>query len=65
MICYHGTTRKGLEAILNRDLEKPFAPWECCDNDGAMYFWPNDKIAKSNFLGEAKEIEKQGLQMGF
>lgn len=44
MKCFHGTTKKGLNAILNADGYKPNSPWTVSDNDGAMYLWPADKL---------------------
>lgn len=44
MKCFHGTTKKGLNAILNSDGYKPNSPWTVSDNDGAMYVWPENKL---------------------
>lgn len=44
MRCYHGTTKKGLNAILSGEGIKPNSPWTCSDKDGAMYVWPEYKI---------------------
>jgi|TARA_A100001391_G_C5029018_1_gene267842 hypothetical protein len=46
MKCFHGTTKKGLNAILNSDGYKPNSPWTVSDNDGAMYVWPENKLAE-------------------
>lgn len=61
MICYHGTTEKGLKAILEGG-RKPNNPWSVSDNDGCMYFWPSDKLA-DEYLTD--NIEDQGIQRGF
>lgn len=58
MICFHGTTSKGLAAIKANDGFKPNNPWCCSDNDGAMYVWPTNK------LDEPDELEI-GIRMGF
>lgn len=50
MKCFHGTTKKGLAAILSGDNHKPTSPWVCSDNDGAMYFYPIDKVISVNGL---------------
>lgn len=44
MKCFHGTTKKGLNAILNSEGYKPNSPWTVSDNDGAMYLWPENKL---------------------
>lgn len=46
MICYHGTTKNGLRAILDNVGYKPTGPWSCSDNDGAMYLWPTNKLVE-------------------
>ena len=47
MICFHGTTKKGLNSILNNAGIKPNAPWVCSESDGSMYVWPQDKLESS------------------
>lgn len=54
MICFHGTTRKGLNSILNNSGVKPTSPWTVSDNDGAMYVWPSDKL-ENQYDFEEKE----------
>lgn len=44
MICYHGTTKKGLISILKNTGIKPISPWTASDQDGDMYVWPEDKL---------------------
>ncbi|MCP4985526.1 MAG: hypothetical protein GY928_05465 [Colwellia sp.] len=46
MICYHGTTKKGLKAILSGVNHKPNNPWCVSDQDGVMYVWPSNKLAE-------------------
>ena len=58
MKCYHGTTKKGLAAILSGENHKPTSPWNCSDQDGVMYFWPLDKTIES----EGCEDESEGCE---
>ncbi len=46
MKCYHGTTKKGLKAILSGENHKPNSPWNCSDQDGVTYVWPLDKTVE-------------------
>lgn len=62
MICYHGTTKTGLNAILNGASSKPNTPWVVSDNDGAMYMWPSDKINESN---DHDNVDLEGINSGF
>lgn len=63
MICFHGTTTEGLKAILNGDTDKPNSPWSCSDNDGAMYFYPISKVARSNDLSDIEDLMHEGVSM--
>ena len=70
MRCFHGTTSKGLHAILSKAGYKPNTPWTCSDNDGAMYVWPSNKIADMD-LGEEltednqDEVSERGINQAF
>lgn len=71
MKCYHGTTKKGLKAITEQSDFKPNNPWSCCDNDGAMYVWPLNKMDdyqdKTNDYQDNphEDAERQGIEQGF
>lgn len=68
MICYHGTTAKGLRAILSGENHKPNNPWNVSDQDGCMYLWPADKIADVEGLDETHDqadLEHRCRQMAF
>lgn len=68
MLTFHGTTSKGLQAILNSDGYKPSAPWTCSDNDNSMYLWPSNKIASMEGYCENDDLDdiiSRGIQQGF
>ena len=68
MICFHGTTSKGLQAILSGDNFKPNSPWTVSDNDGSMYLWPAEKIAASFdqcTVEEMEIIQDNGITQAF
>ena len=56
MKCFHGTTKKGLNAILNVDGYKPNSPWTVSDNDGAMYLWPQNKLEDQHDFEENDQM---------
>ncbi|MCP3681515.1 MAG: hypothetical protein GY861_02400 [bacterium] len=56
MKCFHGTTKKGLNAILANAGVKPNAPWVCSDNDGEMYVWPQNKLEDSYDFEEQEQF---------
>ena len=56
MICFHGTTKKGLKAILSGVNHKPTNPWNVSDQDGAMYVWPSDKLKVQYDLEEEDQM---------
>ncbi len=57
MICYHGTTKKGLKAILSGANHKPTNPWDVSDQDGVMYVWPTDKLeAQYEYEDESQKV---------
>ncbi|CAM0050922.1 hypothetical protein VPHK460_0135 [Vibrio phage K460] len=56
MKCFHGTTKKGLNAILANAGVKPNAPWMCSDNDGEMYVWPQNKLEDSYDFEEHEQF---------
>lgn len=61
MKVYHGTTDKGLKAILSGENHKPNGPWTCSDQDGCMYVWPLNKVDSfsSDDRDEEAETEEQ------
>ncbi len=67
MICYHGTTAKGLRAILSGENHKPNMPWNVSDQDDCMYLWPADKIAGEWELTneEPEYAADQGRRLAF
>jgi len=63
MKCFHGTTLRGLEAIKNKSENKPTNPWCCSDNDGAMYFWPLNKLDEEDVnMGIQQAFESAQVQ---
>ena len=56
MKCFHGTTKKGLNAILNAEGYKPNSPWTVSDNDGAMYLWPQNKLEDQHDFEENDQM---------
>lgn len=64
--CYHGTTKKGLRALLSGEGFKPTSPWTVSDQDAAMYVWPTYKIISSNGLEDSpEESEDWGIRQAF
>jgi len=61
MKCYHGTTAKGLKAMLKGIKSKHTNPWSVSDNDGLMYVWPEDKLIN----GYDYEEESQFIYQAF
>lgn len=63
MKCFHGTTLRGFEAIKNKAGHKPNNPWSCSYNDGAMYFWPMNKLDEEDEdLGIRQAFESAQVQ---
>ncbi|WBQ35255.1 hypothetical protein [Pseudomonas phage pPA-3099-2aT.2] len=55
MILVHGTTEKGLKAIINRDGKDGLAaPWDVSDNDRMSYFYDAAKVDWTEDLEDAK-----------
>jgi hypothetical protein len=66
MKAFHGTTKKGLNAILNGG-SKPNCPWTVSDNDGMTYVWPLDKLVSANALedDDASYQTEYGIRQAF
>ena len=58
MLVYHGTTAQGLQNIINGSEEKHVSPWTVCDNDGIMYVYPSDKVAREHGLDLEEDFEE-------
>lgn len=65
MICFHGTTTKGLQCILDNVGSKPFAPWVCSEDDGMMYVYPLNKVAENHCTEDEEETISRGLDSAF
>lgn len=58
MLVYHGTTAQGLQNIINGSEEKHVSPWTVSDNDGIMYVYPSDKVAREHGLDLEEDFEE-------
>lgn len=58
MLYFHGTTKRGLQAILSGEGIKPSSPWTCSSGDDNLYVWPLDKTAEANELDLEEELEE-------
>lgn len=67
MRVFHGTTKAGLEAIINNTGEIP-SLWSCSDRDNRFYVWPFDKIALDydyDFVDDIDSIHERGICQAF
>ena len=65
MLCYHGTTRKNAETIINGG-NKATATWNCSD-DNYLYIWTLKGIVKAHCMQheDIDDIKQRAIESAF